>query len=320
MPGPDDPDRPAGRPIGGERSSGGRLRLRPVGTAPLHLERVVVSHGWFQTPPFAWDPASGLLRRRERLGGGVVDLEISRAGAGVWVTPSRTLGGGERRQIGRRVRRMLQLDVDLADFHEGARRVDASLAADLASIGAGRLLAGSSLWEDVAKAICGTNVAWRQAVSMIEKLADLDPDGAFPEPDRLLEAGEATLRASARVGYRAPYLIGAARMAAEGGITDLEAELASLPPADVVRALSAIPGVGPTTARFVAYLAGRFDVGPLIDSATIPAAAERWFDGRRPSNAEIAARVEPAGEWAALTLYWATMRRWQMSLHPPTAG
>ena len=280
----------------------------------MRLERVVFSHGWFQTPPFAWDPDAGVLERRERIGARALDLRITGGGRGVWVHPPDELSAAERRIVAARVRRMLQLEVDLDGFHEAAARVDEALAADLRTVGAGRLLAGASLWEDVVKAICGTNVAWRQAVNMITRIAELEPDGTFPEPERLLEAGEDGLREHARVGYRAPYLIGASRLAADGEIASLEADAPSLPPEELMRRLVAIPGVGPTTARFVAYLAGRFDVGLAIDSATIPAAADRWFEGTRPTNAQIAAKVEPAGEWAAATLYWATMRRWQQTL------
>jgi 3-methyladenine DNA glycosylase/8-oxoguanine DNA glycosylase len=290
-----------------------RSRLRPHGTS-LRLERVVVSHGWFQTPPFAWDEHAGVLLRRERVGGRAVDLRITESGQSVLVEPSVELTPNEWRVSKQRVRRMLQLDVDLDGFLEATARVDEGLADDLRSVGAGRLLAGASLWEDVVKAICGTNVAWRQAVNMIRRITELERDGTFPEPGRLIEAGEEGLREHARVGYRAPYLVGAARMAADGEISSLDAVATHLPPDELMRRLTSIPGIGPTSARFASYLRGRFDVGLAIDSATVPAAAERWFDGDRPTNDEIAAKVEPAGEWAAAALYWATMRRWQQSL------
>lgn len=274
----------------------------------------MVSHGWFQTPPFSWDASAGVLGRRERAGERAVDLRITEGGRGVWVEPSAELSRAERRLVGARVTRMLQLGIDLDGFHEAAGHVDESLADDLRTVGAGRLLAGGSLWEDVIKAICGTNVAWRQAVSMISRIVELEPDGTFPQPERLLAAGDDGLREHARVGYRAPYLVDASRMAADGEIAELEAEASSLAADELMRRLTTIPGVGPTTARFVSYLSGRFDVGLAIDSATIPAAAQRWFNGARPTNAEIAAKVEPAGQWAAATLYWATMRRWQQTL------
>ena len=274
----------------------------------------MVSHGWFQTPPFSWDADTGVLARRERIRENTVDLRITEGDRGILVEPSVALSQSERRLAGARVRRMLQLDVDLDGFYEAAANVDESLAADLRTVGAGRLLAGGSLWEDVVKAICGTNVAWKQAVNMISRIAELEPSGTFPAPERLLDAGEEKLREDARVGYRAPYLIGASRLAADGEIPEIEAEASRLSPDELMVRLSAVPGVGPTTARFVAYLLGRFDVGLAIDSATIPAAAERWFNGNRPSNDEIAAKIEPAGEWAAATLYWATMRRWQQTL------
>ncbi len=85
----------------------------------------------------------------------------------------------------------------------------------------------------------------------------------------------------------------------------------SCPAGDLVGALRRIPGVGPTTAVFLAFLRGRFDAGTLVDSATRAAAAERWFGGARADDAEIRAVAAPAGPWAGLALHWATMRRWQ---------
>lgn len=69
----------------------------------------------------------------------------------------------------------------------------------------------------------------------------------FPTPDQLANAPEAELRAL-KVGYRAPYLIGAARRVCEGfpleGLCDLPYDAAH-------RALTSLPGVGDKVADCV---------------------------------------------------------------------
>ena len=285
------------------------VRLRLPATPPFRLGAVVESHGWFQTAPFGWDGGSQALRRVESLPGGVASVTIRPAEGGVTLEVDRPLDPRDRAEIRVRIRRMLQLDVDVAGFAD-ALSFDPELAADLAAHGAGRILAGTTLYEDVVKAICGTNTAWRRAVASIARIGAWGRDGAFPEPDALLRAGADRLRTEARVGYRAPYLLATARAALDGTLAEIEAGARGVEGRDLARRLQQLPGVGPATAAFLCLLLGRFDV-LVIDSATYRHAARAWFDGRRPDRREIAERVSPAGPWRGLALYWAMLRAWQ---------
>ena len=47
----------------------GVLVLELSARGAFRLPAVAVSHGWFQTAPFAWSPDAGTLGRTERLGG-----------------------------------------------------------------------------------------------------------------------------------------------------------------------------------------------------------------------------------------------------------
>lgn len=279
---------------------------------PFRLAAVAVSHGWFQTAPFTWDRDGELLHRAENLGSGAVDLVIGAEDAGVGVRASRSLTAAERAVARARVRRMLQLDVDLEGFDEAVAAVDPDLAADLAEYGGGRMLAGSSLFEDVVKGLCGTNTTWRQAVSSINHIAALGRDAAFPTAADLLRGGEEHLRAVARVGYRAPSLMAAARADIDGTLADIEADSAAGDSERVHAALLGLTGIGPATAGFILLLMGHFE-RPSIDSATIRVAAQTWFEGRRPTPGEVARRVAPAGSFAGLVVAWATLRSWQRS-------
>lgn len=284
-------------------------RLRLAAAPPFRLTAVVRSHGWFQTAPFTWDEETETLRRMENLPGGVAEVAIRPAAAGVSVTVNRALDERDRAELRVRVRRMLQLDADVAGFVE-ALSYDAPLARDLTNHGAGRLLAGASLYEDVVKTICGTNISWKQAVSCIDKIGAWGEDGAFPRADVLHRKGPEKMRVEARVGYRAPYIAAAARAALDGTLSEIEAEASGMDGPQLAKRLAALPGIGPSSAGFLGLLMGRFDL-LVIDSATLRHAAEVWFDGRKPSKQEIAAKVAPAGEWRGLALYWAMMRSWQ---------
>ncbi len=277
---------------------------------PFRLAAVAVSHGWFQTAPFGWDRERELLHRCEALDGGAIGLVIGASDGGVGVTASRALSATERAVARIRVTRMLQLDVDLEGFGAAAEAVDTDLARDLAAYGGGRMLAGSTLFEDVVKGLCGTNTTWRQAVASINRISELGPDTAFPAPVEVLRGGEDYLREVARVGYRAPSLVAAARAAIDGTLTDIEADSAAGDGERVYASLLALSGIGPATAGFILLLMGHFE-RPSIDSATIRVATERWFDGRRPSPREVRERIAPAGRFAGLVVAWATLRSWQ---------
>lgn len=280
---------------------------------PFRLPVVVESHGWHQTAPFRWDPDAGVLERREALAGGPATIRVIASDGGVQVSADRPLDDADAAGVERRARRMLQLDADLEGFLNAAHEVDPLLAEDLARAQAGRLLAGGSIHEDVTKAICGTNTTWRGAVLSIGRIAAWDADGTWPGPEVILRAGDDALRAEARVGYRAAAITDAARAAIEGRLDAIERHSAGGDAEAVDRALLALRGVGPATVGFLRLLLGHYDV-PFVDSATIRYATRRWYDGRRPTPRELVARVAPAGRFAGLTLFWATMESWRREL------
>ena len=69
----------------------------------------VTSHGWYRLAPFRWD--GKVLRRKEALPEGIVDLEITHRGQALHVR-----GAGDSAELRARVARMFQLHLDLAEF------------------------------------------------------------------------------------------------------------------------------------------------------------------------------------------------------------
>jgi len=285
---------------------------------PFSLELTVRSHGWYQCPPFRWDEERSELIRGERTAAGDLLIRTRQtAPDGLRIAVVGAADAAAADAAVEAMRRMLRLDEDLTGFQ--AQAVDRPPIAVAVGRGWGRILRGSSLWEDVTKSLLGTNVQWRQAVRMIDKLARLGPSSSHApdlplvaSPEEVLAAGDGGLRAEVRCGYRAPYLIRLAEGVLDGSfdLAGLDAAAPSLPTPEVERRLKALPGIGPSTAAYLLTFLGHYD-RPTVDSATIAFAAEHYFDGHKRSAADVAALFEhyapyrALGTWAEVWSAWA---------------
>lgn len=85
---------------------------------------------------------------------------------------------------------------------------------------------------------------------------------AFPTPERIASVSEEELRSVLRCGYRAPYLLAAARAAADG-MLDWD-KLRALPTAEAKAWLKALPGVGEKVANcMLLFGLGKLDAFPV---------------------------------------------------------
>jgi 3-methyladenine DNA glycosylase/8-oxoguanine DNA glycosylase len=287
---------------------------------PFSLELVVRSHGWYQCPPFrGFDRAE--LARGERLGDNDYLIRACQRGGMLQVTVDGPDADGEAGdEMVRRMTRMLRLDEDLSGFQ--AMAADKPKITDAVDRGWGRILRGSSLWEDVIKALMGTNVAWRQAVRMIDNLCRLGPSSAraddlplVPTPAEVLAHDEESIRERVRCGYRAGYLLAIARGVEDGrfDLAGLDAEAGDLTGDEVFRRLKELPGIGPATAAYLMTFLGHYD-RPTVDSATVAFAAEHYFRGEKRPPREVAALFEhyrpyrALGAWAEVWSTWVGMK------------
>ncbi|MFH2006544.1 MAG: hypothetical protein ABI333_08170 [bacterium] len=305
--------------------------------AAIDLRRTVLSHGWWEIPPFHWDDGSRTLavavagpRRSVRR------LEIRQPRPG----PGRTLrlrwlgrgtGKGTARAAaeleaeGRALaRRVLSLDWDLREFHALCERHEP--LAWVPRSGAGRVLRGPSVFSDVVSSICGTNTTWTQAKRSICRLAELaptDPSGVlhrFPTAAELQRAGAGFLRDHGRVGYRADFIVELCNRVVSGDL-DLDVVLRSGVGGEELRAFfRSLPGIGPVTARYLAVLYGHFD-SLAVDSLVVTYIGDKYLGGRRATEKEVQALYEPFGKLKALA-YWfeflgdvdpVTWRGWEKS-------
>lgn len=276
--------------------------------ADFHLGRTVHSHGFIDTVPFAWDEATGTLSRIDRLTAKgapkLVSIRQEKRTLVVEIEGATKLPTTYQKKI----ERMLQLHLDLRPFHR-------AVGGWIAKGKYGRVLRAGELFEDLVKAICGTNILWKQAVKCIAKIGDYGPlhrasgRRAFPGPAELLAVGERRLRDEARVGYRAQAILELAERV-ESGALDLEAiEAAALIESgeQIRKRLTALRGIGPSTARYLAAFLGRYDQ-PSIDSAVLAYAEAKLFEGRRPTVREVEAHFAQFGQWQGLVSWWEVWR------------
>jgi 3-methyladenine DNA glycosylase/8-oxoguanine DNA glycosylase len=281
---------------------------------PVDLWRTLMSHGVADLPPMRVDENERTLTATLPIPGAKPRTVVVQEGKGA--ARVRVLGPkpGARAEAGLRqmLRRVLNLDEDLAAFYE-ATRDDPDLA--WAAGGAGRMLRSPTVYEEVVKTICTTNCAWsatvRMTTALVEHLGEPSAGNhgrAFPSPQAMAGADNAFYRDIVRAGYRGPYLKSIAAAVA-GGELDLEHLLdPELADAEVAERLLALPGVGPYAAAHVMMLLGRYS-SLVLDSWTRPKYA-RLVGKKKVADTTIVRRFRRYGPYSGLAFWLFLTRDW----------
>jgi 3-methyladenine DNA glycosylase/8-oxoguanine DNA glycosylase len=303
------------------------LPLTGPGGEPVDLWRTLISHGIAHLPPAELDESARTLRTTLRLRGAkprtvVISQDQTRAARIEVLGPAPSTATAD--QLLTVVRGMLNLDEDLSGFYRLAAK-DERLA--WVTAGAGRMLRGQTVYEDVVKTICTTNTAWSATVRMVtvlvSELGERSAGGfgmAFPTPAAMAEAPEPFYRDAVRAGYRGAYLRALATAVAAGEIDLEELRLASpeeLPDDEVATRLLALPGVGPYAAAHVMMLLGRHS-RLILDSWTRPTYAR--INGRKAADATILRRFRRYGRYAGLAFWLLLTQDWAEELDAEAAG
>lgn len=272
----------------------------------------VTDHGWYDLAPWRWRPDDNLLERVELLPTTkVVLLTIRQNGDHLAITSSEELDTIEAEAIKEGIMRSLRLDQDFATFYAAAEtHLDQSLWHAIKH-GRGRLMRTPTLFEDVIKMICTTNINWAQTKQMSQRICDVlgsplpaDPQRkSFPTPAQVSAASDQTFAEQIRLGYRNGSVQHLAREIGAGNL-DLEAlNQTELRGDELRKELQKLKGVGPYAAAALAGLIGDYTHLP-VDSAYRDHVRNKYFSGDKSvPDKELMAIYEAWGEWKQLA-YW----------------
>jgi len=293
------------------------ISLRGAGGEPVDLWRTLVSHGVASLPPAEIDEDARVMTVTVPVPAAkprTIRIREGRAGKARVDVLGPPVGTAERAAIRQIVRRMLNLDEDLAPLYAAAA-ADRELS--WIAAGAGRMFRSPTVFEDVVKTICTTNCTWsateRMVGAVVGELGESSAGGfgrTFPTPAAMAQAPESFYRDVVRAGYRGAYVRTLAADVASGAL-NLE-ELRSAPAdevsdEEVAARLLALPGVGPYAAAHVMMLLGRHS-RLILDSWTLPKYAS--VNGRKASDRQIERRFKRYGRYAGLAFWLHLTRDW----------
>ena len=259
------------------------------------------AHGWRRLLPFVWDEDTQTLERIEELAtGDVVRLRLRADGGQVLVDVE---GDGDEADVVRRVRRMLQLDLPLTNFHTYCN--SRPELAHIAEARRGRMLRCPTLHEDALKVIATSNTTWAQTIAMTARLVEhfgaplpQTPERrAFPTPERIASVPFDEFAVKARMGYRNAYVHAIATHIASGTL-DLEGwQDEDLTAPELRKRLLSLPGVGPYGAACLMLYLGKPEHVNADSWARTLLAKEL---GRPVTDKEVLAFFEGYGPWRGL--------------------
>lgn len=289
------------------------LSLQPP--APFDFANTAYSHGWVVLAPNQWDKEHHVMRRLHRLGSGkIVLLEITGTGTvrkpGIHIAVQHTgkLGVKAQSEIIAAVSHMFRLNEDLTEFYRLCRKRGKHWAP--ITKGLGRLLRSPTVFEDVIKSICTTNIQWSGTKRMVEGLVQTlgEPfpgdEGlrAFPTSETLAAAPAKTFTETVRLGYRGPFIHELAQQSATGKVDFEVLGNPDLSTPELKKRLLALKGVGPYAAATLLMLLGRYDE-VAVDTVYRDFVGKKYFNGKCPPDRKACTFYDDWGSWKYLA-YW----------------
>jgi len=182
---------------------------------PIDLGLTVASHGWVHLAP--WDWQANTLSHAERIGSRTGRIAARQLDPTVLAVDAEGFADSDTPEILRRVARWVSGDWDPTPAIAALGAGFADEAAIVAR-GGGRLLCGSTFYEDFIKTIATINTSWSSTVRMCAALVEEPGGGAFPGPEVLIDYGEDRLRRIAKLGFRAPVVVATTRRMLDDGV------------------------------------------------------------------------------------------------------
>ena len=288
--------------------------------APFDFEQTVTAHGWVALLPNHWNSENKrLLRIQQLIDGHVVQMVISQTRSAdspeirIHVSHTKALSTNGKEEIIKIVRHMLRLDEDFSQLYATAGKKDAYYQPMMQ--GFGRLLRSPTVFEDLVKTICTTNIQWGGTKRMIKEIIDAfghpfanDPEQkSFPSAQDLAQCDFETFNSKTNLGYRTDYIHLLARRITDGEL-DVESFLdPAIKTADLRKKLLAVKGIGNYAAATMLMLLGHYDALP-VDSVFREFVFKKYFKGKSVAQARAEKIYKGWGKWKYLA-YWYDMTR-----------
>ena len=237
------------------------------------------------------------FRRSVRLPGGVAELEVTLDGdAGV--TCAATLSSiSDVSTLVARVRRLFDLDADSVAI-DHALAQDADLAPLIARVPGIRIPGSLDPEEALFRTLVGQQISVPAARTVLGTITrELGTDGLFPTATQFVERGREVLRGPAsRIGT----IMGVAEALASG---DLVLDV-GMPSDEFMAKLTALPGIGPWTAGYLAMrVLGNPDILLSTDLVILQSAAAMGMPGTMKTLSAYSSRWAPWRSYAGMHLW-----------------
>ena len=291
---------------------------------PFDFRSALNAHGWVDLLPNTHDPLlPSFSRVQETPSGKVVHLTVSAAGRGrgqvlnLSIRAARKLANPDTEYLCAAVSHMLRLDENFSEFH--------ALCKSRGGVwknftkGAGRLLRSPTVFEDLVKVICTTNVQWGGTKRMVAELVEQfgrpfegEPSlKTFPAPAALAQIPLEDFRQRVRLGYRADYIHRLACLFRAGEMSAADFQASSLPTEEIRKKLLSIKGIGSYAAASMLMLLGRYDHIP-VDTVFTQFVSKKYFKDQPFTLPEALALYDDCGRWKYLA-YWFDMLSFENS-------
>jgi AraC family transcriptional regulator of adaptative response / DNA-3-methyladenine glycosylase II len=242
------------------------------------------------------------FERRLRLPGGSAHVSFALDGDAAVTVTARLDSISDVSTLVSRVRRLFDLDADSVAIDESLA-ADATLAPLVARVPGIRLPGALDPEEALFRTLVGQQISIAATRTVLGTLTrELGEDGHFPTATAFAERGREVLRGPAS---RVSTIVGAAEAIVEGRIRlDL-----GMPAAEFTEQLTALPGVGPWTAGYLAMrVLGNPDTLLATDLVMLQSAAALGLPATARGLAEHGRRWAPWRSYAGLHLWRARPR------------
>lgn len=247
------------------------------------------------------------LERALRLPGGTATVRLQLSDAGVLCTAQLTTISDVAPLVSR-VRRLFDLD---ADSHAIDRVLasDPALASSVAQVPGIRLPGSVDTEETLFRTLIGQQISVAAARTVHARVArELGSDGLFPTATQLAESGAEVLRGPRT---RIASILAVAEAIASG---DLELDV-STPVDEFTARLTALPGIGPWTAGYMAMrVLGNPDIMLSSDLVVRQGAGELALPSTAPALSQYANRWAPWRSYACMHLWRSRPNRVEQNL------